>query len=534
MRRASVNIAAISLAAGLLAALIPAGPAFAAGPGHKVLLRNGQYAYTTQTPARPSPRTRAPFRPKLIRNGQLQARPASITPDASRGSISGRVTGDGHPLRGICVTVTYPGNGTFVTTSKSGRYRLTDLRPGRYYVAFIAVARQCPNQGNWLLQWYRLDNTYYPSPKATEVRVRADHDTPGINAELKHGARITGVVRNASGKALGGICAAVSAFFGQSEQARTNAQGRYTIRGLYPNEYIVVFYLGCGSKGNYEPEWWPGSSAKHAKTIKVLGRRLTAGIDATMRPGALIAGTVRTENAGLRPLGGVCLDTFSDSGSSFIGGPPGPFAITPKDGRFVLKGLAKGRYDLQIDPTCNQRKASLYRATDRTLKVKAGQIRRGVRVLLRPAAGASGRVTDSRGRPLKGICVDVLGDGGKTKTGADGRYKILGIHPAKYPVSFDGGCGNTESVIGQYYKDKPGYQSATRIDFKSGKVATGISAVMQPGATGRRHGHRQVRAPARRYLRPPDPAAGLRHSSISSLRPFTLHQRAPGTTGSRT
>ena len=481
MRRAPVNIAATSLAAGLLAVLIPTGQASAAGPGHRVLLRNGQYAYTTQAPTKPS--TRTPFRPKLIRNGQLLARPASITPDLSKGSISGLVTGHGHPLRGICVIAYGPvSSGSFVTTSRAGRYRLTGLRPGRYYVGFVADARPCRNHGNWLLQWYRHVDSLYPTNKAVEVPVRAGHDTHGINASLHHGGQITGVVHDPSGKPLSGICVLAGGFFSQSALARTNANGRYSLGGLYPSSYSVLFYLGCGNKGNYEPQWWPGTSARHAKAVKVMGHRATTGIDAVMRPGALIAGTVRTENPGHRPLAGVCLDAFSLR-SNFLVGPPDPTATTGKDGRFVLKGLAKGGWDLQIDPTCNQKKASLYRATDRTLKVKAGQIRRGVRVLLRPAAGASGRVTDSRGRPLKGICVEILGDDDKTKTGADGRYKILGIHPAKYPVSFSGGCGNTESVIGQFYKDKPGYQSATRIDFKYGKVVTGISAVMQSGAT---------------------------------------------------
>ncbi|HXS62925.1 MAG TPA: carboxypeptidase-like regulatory domain-containing protein [Streptosporangiaceae bacterium] len=485
MRPVTVKIAATSLTAGLLAALIPAGQASAAGPGHKVLLRNGQYGYTTQTPAKPGAPASAstPFRPKLIRDGRLLARPASITPDTLRGSISGRVTGDGHPLRGICVTVTDPRyGGPFVTTSKSGRYRLSDLRPGRYYVAFTANARQCQNQGNWLLQWYPRDDSLYPSSKAVEVRVRANHDTPGINANLKHGGQITGVVHGPSGRALGGICALAGSFF-QSALARTDAQGRYSIGGLYPGTFSVMFFIGCGSKGNYEPVWWPGTSARHAKDVKVAGHRATTGIDAVMRPGALIVGTIRTEDTGHRPLGGVCLDASSWGSVIFVAGPPSPAATTAIDGRFELKGLAKGRYDLQIDPTCNQKKASLYRPTDRTVKVKSGQILRGYRVLLRPGAGVTGRVTDSHGRPLKGICVEILGDDDKAKTGPDGRYKILGIHPAKYPVSFSGGCGNTESVVGQYYKDKPGYQSATRIDFKSGKVVKGISPVMQPGAS---------------------------------------------------
>ena len=487
MRLIPVKTAAISLAAGLLATVIPAGPASAAGPGHRVLLSNGRYAYTTQTPATPSAQARAStgFRPKLMRDGRLLARPASLTPDASTGSISGRVTGGGHPLRGICVEAYGSGtssDGTFVTTSKAGRYRLPGLRPGRYYFAFFADERPCRNKGNWLVQWYRGIDSLSPTTKAVQVHVRAGHDTQGIDASLHHGGQISGVVHDPSGKPLSGICVLAGAI-DQRVVARTNAEGHYAIGGLYPNSYEVVFYLGCGTKGNYEPQWWPNTSANHAKTVKVTGHRVTAGIDAVMRPGAGVTGTVRTQDAGHQPLNGACLNAISDSGIFTFFGPPEPTATTGKDGRFELKGMTAGHYTVAIDPTCVGRRASRYLPTSRSLRVKTGKVRRGFRILLQPSAGASGRVTDSHGRPIKGICVLFEGESKHTKTGADGRYRITGLHLGKFPVEFTGGCGNTESVISQYYKDRPDLQSATQINFKPGKIATGISAVMQPGAS---------------------------------------------------
>jgi hypothetical protein len=483
MRLVPVIVAVTSLAAGLLAALIPAGQALAAGPSHKVLLRDGRVAYVTGPAAKARPAASTPSLPKLVRDGRLQARPASVTPDASKGSISGRVTGAGHPLRGICVVVYGPGSGgSFVTTSRTGKYRLTDLRPGRYHVAFAANARPCPNHGNWLTQWYRQINSAGPPARSKLVPVRAGHDTPGIDARLSHGAQITGVVHSASGKALSGICVLAGATFGQSAEVQTNAQGRYTVGGLYPDSYFVVFFTGCGNRGNFEPVWWPGTSVRHARTVKVVGRKTTGGIDAILRPGAILTGTVRTGNAGHRPLGGVCLSASSDSDIIALFGPPNPTATTAKDGRFTLRGLPTGRYTLYTDPTCDGRKSSLYLAADQDLAVKAGKTSR-VRVLLRPGSGVSGRVTDSHGRPIKGICVVIEGEGGHFRTGPAGRYKVLGLDPGEATVQFTGGCGNSVSVTSQFYKDRPDYFTATQIRFQPGQIVTGISAVMRPGAS---------------------------------------------------
>jgi protocatechuate 3,4-dioxygenase beta subunit len=479
MRPVPVKLAATSLAAGLLAALIPAGQAGAAGPAHKILLRNGEFTYTTRAPVRAKvhAEARTPRRPVLARDGRLLARPATTVPDASKGSISGRVTGDGHPVRGICVVAYGPGsNLSFVKTSRTGRYRLPGLRPGRYYVAFVANDRPCVNEGNWLLQWYRQVDSLYPESNAVRVPVRAGRDTPGINASLHHGGQITGVVHDQSGRALAGICV-LAGTFEQTAQARTNAQGHYAIGGLYPNTFNVVFYAGCGTKGNYEPRWWPNTTARHTKAVKVVGHKITSGIDAIMLPGAEVTGTVGAQAAGHRPLSGVCVYGYSDSGAFTLFGPPGPSTTTTATGHFELKGLTTGRATVLADPRCRGSKAKRYLSASRNLSVQVGTVRRGVRLLLQASSGAAGRVTDPQGRPIKGVCV-IFGDTEKrTRTGSDGRYQVLGLHPRKTLVQFTGGCGNSASVVSQFYRD------GAPVSFRPGKITTGINAVMQPGTS---------------------------------------------------
>src|SRR6185437_4247975 len=77
-----------------------------------------------------------------LRGGPSRSEPAG----AQTGSISGRVTGQGRPLRDVCAFATRSpftsgGSGARATTSKTGRYTITGLRPGRYLVLFRTGGR---------------------------------------------------------------------------------------------------------------------------------------------------------------------------------------------------------------------------------------------------------------------------------------------------------------------------------------------------------------------------------------------------------
>src|SRR5258708_6478679 len=140
---------------------------------------------------------------QLGNNGGTPQVPAA--PQNSRtGRISGTVTGpNGHGLDGICVEAVTPNGynrGGFTKTGKAGRFRIPGLRAGRYEMAFYA---RCGNRGNWLAQIYK---NRYTERRPTLIRVVAGKTTAGIDATMKLGGEISGVVTNAAGNRLSSIC----------------------------------------------------------------------------------------------------------------------------------------------------------------------------------------------------------------------------------------------------------------------------------------------------------------------------------------
>ena len=116
------------------------------------------------------------------------------------GGIAGKVTGQGKPLKGICV-IAYPrrgGRGAEVRTKKSGTYRVGSLKPGRYFVAFY----DCTRKTNWLGQYYRGVEFYSSRLRPTTVPVNVGQTTRGINARLELGGEIDGTVQNKDGVPL--------------------------------------------------------------------------------------------------------------------------------------------------------------------------------------------------------------------------------------------------------------------------------------------------------------------------------------------
>jgi hypothetical protein len=117
-----------------------------------------------------------------------------------------------------------------------------------------------------------------------------------------------------------------------------------------------------------------------------------------------------------------------------------------------------------------------------------------------PVASISGRVTDSRGRPvanatvvLRGSTLDVFGNVTRftASTGSDGRWSAQGVTPGAYTVRFDG----TETLSGQYWRQKSRASEATVITLRNGDARTGINAALE------RRGPIKVSRAASRYQR---------------------------------
>jgi len=113
--------------------------------------------------------------------------------------ISGTVTSaaTGRPLAGICVfTSAFDGG----VTSADGRFRFDQIQPGRYSVVFYGG---CGNEGSYAPQWFRGRAKAF---NAARVTLRGGKLTSGIDAAMRPGSGISGVVTSKAGLSLGRIC----------------------------------------------------------------------------------------------------------------------------------------------------------------------------------------------------------------------------------------------------------------------------------------------------------------------------------------
>ena len=419
-----------------------------------------------------------------VNSNSLARTQAAGSSSASDGSISGKVTGHGKPLRNICavaISLRRDREST-VVTAKDGSYHIRHLRPGKYVLLFLTGPPHCPSTNNWLPQTYHGASSPGKKSKVKVITVRARMQTSGIDAKLKLGAEITGTVRAASGHAVSGACVAVISGPGFGRDGSTvysNATGHFVLHAVAPGKYRILFGY-CGH-GNYAFQWWPdATSERHAKVIKVTGTKTIKNIDATLVPAATISGTVRAVSASGKPLGGVCVDAVGSDGLFYA-----EYGATSKTGSYRLAGLAAGTYRVEFDPTCTPSGNSRYRYTQRAVTLTVGQAVTGFDVYLQLGGVISGLVTDADGHPVSGACVQIQDDNNGTSafTNAKGQYDIFGVTKGSYLVEFSGGCGNKESLAPQYYPNQAYSQDATLVKFTPGTPISGLDATMQPGGT---------------------------------------------------
>lgn len=409
----------------------------------------------------------------------LPARAGSSAILAGTGAFSGKVVGRGKPLPDICVTA-FPsrGRGSVVRTSASGRYRVGSLRPGHYFVRFSA----CSQKSNWLPQWYRGLTAPYLRHRPTKVTVTAGKTTTGIDASMRLGGEIDGTVRSKSGQALAGICVVAIGRSGRrfvyEREFKSDANGHYAAHGVFPAEYQVAFFRGCGNKGNYAPSWWRNASTMaRASKIAVTFGQVVTKIDASMPTGAEVTGVVRGGSPTGRRLAGICV--FARGRSAGFGSA---LSVTGRHGSYKLVGLTTGKYEIEF-LRCRNR--GNYLPTRRSVKLRLGDTVSGFNTVLPVGAVVSGVVKNGQGNPVSGICVEVSGrhqSGGK-RTGNDGSYSVDALPTGSYKVGFSGGCGNAGSYAPQYYNGQPNRDSASPVQLTAGQTTTGIDAAMQPGAT---------------------------------------------------
>lgn len=388
---------------------------------------------------------------------------------AKAGRISGVVTGAGKELRGICVlALPNNGNGYGATTRKNGTYTIRDIAPGRYHVSFAADL--CDGGTNWLQQEYPDENG--PFSVGRPVKVTAGKTTAGIDGHLRLGGQISGTVTNASGKKLSGMCVNTDGvvkggFIGLT--ARTSRRGRYILRALFPGKYPLAATIGCGSRANYAPASHPA--------IKISYGRVVSRANIVMPVGAEVTGKVTATTSGGQPLTGMCV--FASNASGSITGN----AATTAAGTYEVRGLGSGTYQLEFAPGCNTN--ANYVPVYVTVHTTEGKVTRGVNAVLQIGGIIAGKVTNTGGNPVGGMCVELEGTGAGNIpefTGNDGGYQINQLTAGTYEVGFAGGCGNTGSFAPYWYQNQSQQALATPIVLAAAGKQT-VNAVLQPGAT---------------------------------------------------
>jgi carboxypeptidase family protein len=243
---------------------------------------------------------------------------------------------------------------------------------------------------------------------------------------------VTGLALAPDGQPLAGVC--VAAYGPSGERvAVTSATGRYAIGGLRLGSYRIR-YQGCDSAtSGYLARWYGATQSYSAATVRA------------------DAPTVPVSRAGLQALAPVTLRTAAESS-------PARDVINVSSPAATARSLAVA-LGLPIAGS------AAFRTPARAVTVSA----EGGRI--------SGRVTESDGKPLRGICVEAFSETTAHfttgRTAANGRYQTGRVAAGAYYVAFLAGCGNNGNWVTQV--------RTKTVRVRSGKTTTGINTVLQLG-----------------------------------------------------
>ncbi len=260
------------------------------------------------------------------------------------------------------------------------------------------------------------------------------------------------VTDEVTGEPLAGICVWAHVKPTGQVGAVTQRNGTYRIGGLEQKTYEVRFEP-CRTEG-YASEYYNDRPFGLEDRVQPPA----SGIDAALGPGAWISGRVTSALTG-EPLAGVCVgaeppnneakpvssdDETTEADGTFsiplIGS--GTVAVVAKEGGcagdpYPPDGSTQG-YDRDgngvLDP----------------VRTRLGQVTRGIEIALVPLGAIEGKLVDKRtGAPVE-ACIHSAFDGEgsvfssnfgiQAKSDERGRYRLTGLPPGAYELSFDVDC----------------------------------------------------------------------------------------------
>jgi protocatechuate 3,4-dioxygenase beta subunit len=276
--------------------------------------------------------------------------PARDTGSPAGAVVSGRVTeqATGQPLPRIVVSLALPDYSKTIQaiTDADGRYRLSDIAPGKY----LLWAAPDAHRSTFLQRWYG-DPDPAIAARTPNIELKPGDDRSGVDFALVRALAIEGRVVDPWGEPMADVEVMVRRADGglvAVRPAATDDLGAYRAYGLPPGRYRV-----CARPpgGRFEPmvtdgarfvtTCHPAAAIERESTDVVLGSVDAAGVD------------IRVQRVGSHAISGFVIDA---AGAPVNGADVGAYSLdedglsahaVSRDGEFTLRGLTPGRYNVR-------------------------------------------------------------------------------------------------------------------------------------------------------------------------------------------
>ena len=370
------------------------------------------------------------------------------------GQISGAVNdlATGHAVGNVEVDV-FSVSGTVIgatCTDPNGLYRVTALPAGSYNVGFATGLRRAScasSTAGYLAQYFRDEAAL---SAADLVSVTAGSTTTAINASLQQGGQISGTVTDAAtGSPISNIDVELYDSSGDVvAETCTRLNGTYTIpalTGTYDVGFATAAASTCGPDDDLPQYYSAASSRATATEVTVTAVAAVPAIDAKLRDGGAISGTV-TDAASGNPVENIPVYALDASGT-LVGD-----ACTSASGNYTLDPLPVASYKVEFATTntatlavscggslpayANQYyKGASSLAAATAVAVTAGATTTAINAAMPLAGKIVGTVTAAAGGAhLAGISVQVYDSSGTlaaaaVDTNSAGAYTLSGLAP---------------------------------------------------------------------------------------------------------
>ncbi|HWT92405.1 MAG TPA: cutinase family protein [Solirubrobacteraceae bacterium] len=314
------------------------------------------------------------------------------------------------------------------------------MAPGHYTVAVYDPAGTRPTT------WF---GNVTSNARAGHFAVTGGATTSGVDVAVGQFTGIAGRVRDAvtAGRVDGACIYATQTTGGAATYATclSSASDRFAITGMSPGTYEVAFFDPAGLHPTLR------------RTVTVAAGRTTLGVDADMGQIASVVGSI-VDATTSGPVANGCVMLYAP-GADYV---PGSYRCADADGRFVIDGVAPGKYLVAFyDPAARFETVWFdgrpEKGSAAVITVAADTITTLGAQRVSTFGALSGRVLDGDGAPMSGVCVyanDLTGRytgvGGCSTT--DGRYTLRGLKGGQYRIAFY--PPGTEGVSPYWYLDR--------------------------------------------------------------------------------